>query len=152
VTRCRFSAPADASSVEFHRRHRRAPVQEMCLLLTLTDVVSLSPSATRKVPSVPHRSVSHVAAYKYAFFRAAAGKGAGGERRAAVASSCPHRHTFVSDSSMSHGFCHISIDVESSTHSPRRARRYTFRYSRRRFARIALFSLTRRVPLDLHSD
>lgn len=47
------------------------------------------------------------------------------------------------------GFCHISIDVESSTHSRRLARRYTFRYSRRRFARIALFSLARRVPLGL---
>lgn len=27
--------------------------------------------------------------------------------------------TCVDGSSMSHGFCHISIDVESSTHSPR---------------------------------
>lgn len=57
--------------------------------------------------------------------------------------------TCVDSSSMSHGFCHISIDVESSMYSPRPLLVVTPFVQPR--LRIALFSLTRRVPLDLHS-
>jgi len=59
------------------------------------------------------------------------------------------RQTCVDSSSMSHGFCHISIDVESSTYPPRPLLAVTPFVQLR--LQIALFSLTQRVPLDLHS-